>query len=86
MLKIFFYFLVERTFSLVPANLEFIMEVGPSSITIDALEASVLTNASGNSSNGNGDPNGKYILLLLVTLTIQLSHITISFNKLIIFI
>ncbi|XP_047104408.1 large proline-rich protein BAG6 isoform X2 [Schistocerca piceifrons] len=47
------------TFHITPGNVEFFMEVGPSSITIDSLEATVVTNSNGgNGGNGGTDGNG----------------------------
>jgi hypothetical protein len=37
------------------------MEVGPGSITIDSLEATVVTNGNTGGTSGGMDANGKYL-------------------------
>ncbi|XP_067008462.2 large proline-rich protein BAG6 [Anabrus simplex] len=48
----------ETTFNITPGNVEFFMEVGPGSITIDSLEATVVTNGNaGGMGNGGVEAN-----------------------------
>jgi hypothetical protein len=47
------------TFNINPGNVEFFMEVGPGSITIDSLETTVVTNGNTGGTSGEIDPNGK---------------------------
>lgn len=53
-------FVPQPTFNITPGNVEFFMEVGPGSITIDSLEATVVTNGNTSGPSGGVDPNGKY--------------------------
>jgi hypothetical protein len=53
-------FVPQPTFNITPGNVEFFMEVGPGSITIDSLEATVVTNGSTSGAPGGIDPSGKY--------------------------
>jgi hypothetical protein len=52
-------FVPQPTFNITPGNVEFFMEVGPGSITIDSLETSVVTNGNTGGSPGGIDPSGK---------------------------
>ncbi|KAJ9592525.1 hypothetical protein L9F63_015798, partial [Diploptera punctata] len=46
------------SFNITPGNVEFFMEVGPGSITIDSLEATVVTNSSTSGQQSGADTNG----------------------------
>lgn len=50
-------FVPQPTFNITPGNVEFFMEVGPGSITIDSLETTVVTNGNTGGSPGGIDPN-----------------------------
>lgn len=52
-------FVPQPTFNITPGNVEFFMEVGPGSITIDSLETTVVTNGNTGGSTLGIDPSGK---------------------------
>ncbi|XP_069694192.1 large proline-rich protein BAG6 isoform X2 [Periplaneta americana] len=49
-------FVPQPTINITPGNVEFFMEVGPGSITIDSLEATVVTNGNASGAQGGVDP------------------------------
>lgn len=51
-------FVPQPTFNITPGNVEFFMEVGPGSITIDSLEATVVTNGNSGGTSGGIVTNG----------------------------